>query len=261
LTRRAAAWYRPGVTGDALAAGSAPRRAAAGRADRLGLALGLGLAAGLAWAWTATATGAECAGASPLLPFLASWTLMMAAMMFPSLIPAVLSFSALVRPRSRRPLLAAGCFVAGYLAVWGLLGLPAHALLAGAHALGASWPELAARAAPLGGLMLVACGLYQLTPVKQRCLRHCRAPHLFLGQHWRDGAGGSLALGAHHGLYCAGCCASLMGVLLVVGVMDLAWMIGLSLLILLEKLVPAGPWIGRAAGLALCAAGVARVLA
>jgi len=242
----------------------APRASGRGAApDRAGfrLAIGLALVAGLAWAFTAAMARMDHGEVVSLPGFLAAWTVMMAAMMFPSLIPGALAFAALVRPRTRRPLLAACLFPAGYLAAWALLGLPAHALLAGAGALRAGFPELAAHAAAAGGIALVGCGLYQLTPFKERCLRHCRAPHLFLGQHWRDGPGGALALGAHHGLTCAGCCASLMGALLVVGVMDLAWMIGLGLLILLEKLLPFGAWVGRAAGLALCALGVARILA
>src|SRR3989442_162927 len=90
--------------------------------------------------------------------------------------------------------------------------------------------------------------------------RLCRVPLLFLGHHWRDGAGGALLLGAHHGLYCAGCCASLMVVLLVVGVMNVGWMVALSALIYLEKVLPAGGRVGRLAGLGLCAAGAARML-
>jgi predicted metal-binding membrane protein len=258
LTAIARAWYAPGVAGESL--GSRPAGRANGSAPGSGLALGLGLAAGLAWAHTASMARMEHGVATSLPAFLAAWTLMMAAMMFPSLIPGALAFAALVRPRTRRPGLSAALFAAGYLGAWALLGLPAHALLAGGRALETAFPALAARAAAAGGIALMACGLYQLTPLKQRCLRHCRAPHLFLGQHWRDGPVGALALGAHHGFFCAGCCASLMGVLLVVGVMDLAWMIGLSLLILLEKLLPFGPWIGRAAGLALCALGAARIL-
>jgi hypothetical protein len=116
-------------------------------------------------------------------------------------------------------------------------------------------------AAPAGGLVLIACGLFQLTPLKDTCLRHCRLPFLFLGHHWRDGLGGALLLGAHHGLYCAGCCASLMVVLLVVGMMDLAWMVGLSALIYLEKVLPGGALVGRLAGIALCGAGVTRIVA
>ena len=86
-------------------------------------------------------------------------------------------------------------------------------------------------------------------------------PHLFLGQHWRDGLWGALRLGAHHGLFCAGCCLSLMIVLLVVGVMNLTWMVGLSAVIYLEKVVPEGRLVGRVTGVALGGAGLWRIIA
>jgi len=177
--------------------------------------------------------------------------------MFPAVVPVVLAFVALARPRGAHTLVAAAVFVGGYLVVWGLLGLPAQALLAGAARLAEMLPGLAR----LGGPLLVLCGLYQLSPLKDACLRHCRVPHLFLGHHWRDGLGGALVMGAHHGLYCAGCCASIMVVLLVVGVMNVTWMVALSALIYLEKVLPAGGFVGRLAGVALCAAGAARLLA
>lgn len=141
--------------------------------------------------------------------------------------------------------------------MWSLLGVPAQALLAASASAVAAVPALART----GGAILVACGLYQLTPLKDACLRHCRVPHLFLGHHWRDGVSGAFLLGAHHGFYCAGCCASLMIVLLVVGVMDVGWMIALSMLIYLEKALPAGMRLGRIAGLGLCVMGVTKLLA
>jgi predicted metal-binding membrane protein len=118
--------------------------------------------------------------------------------------------------------------------------VPAHGLLVAIAGLRDATPRLAALLPALGGVMLIACGLYQLTPLKDACLNHCRVPHLFLGHHWRDGLGGAFVLGAHHGLYCAGCCASLMVVLMVVGLMNMVWMVGLSIVIYLEKIVPRG---------------------
>jgi len=239
-----------------------PRLGALGRSvqNDLGLELIIGgslvILAGLAWAWTVLAAMPDCDGIMPLPSFLMMWTIMMAAMMFPAVIPVVTAFMALTRSRQGRPVPAAVMFVGGYLVVWGLLGLPAEALLVGARRLVESAPGLA-RA---GGVILVACGIYQLTPLKDACLRHCRVPHLFLGHHWRDGLGGAFGLGVHHGLYCAGCCASIMIVLLVVGVMNITWMIGLSALIYLEKVLPAGTLVGRAAGLALCLTGVGRLI-
>jgi predicted metal-binding membrane protein len=223
---------------------------------RLLIAASLVILAGLAWAWTvAMAAMPECHRIG-LPSFVLMWTVMMAAMMFPAVIPVVLAFVGFTRSRGGSTTLAAVLFVAGYLVVWGLLALPAQALLAAAARVTAAAPALA-RA---GGAILVACGVYQLTPLKDACLRHCRVPHLFLGHHWRDGAGGALVLGAHHGLYCAGCCASIMVVLLVVGVMNVAWMVALSGLIFLEKVLPAGGAVGRLAGIALCVGGIARML-
>src|SRR5207249_1842983 len=249
---------RPVLDGDLVPDSRSRTDAPAGTdpGTQLFVAASLLILAGLAWAWTvAMAAMPECHRMG-VPSFLLMWTVMMAAMMFPAVIPVVLAFVALARTRQGHAGLAAGAFVGGYLVVWGLLGVPAEGLLAGAARLGAALPGLAR----LGGPLLVLCGLYQLTPLKNACLRHCRVPHLFLGHHWRDGLGGALVLGAHHGLYCAGCCASLMMVLLVVGVMDVAWMIALSALIYLEKVVPRGALVGRVAGIALCAAGLARLI-
>jgi predicted metal-binding membrane protein len=228
--------------------------AAGDPALRLVIGASLFVLAGLAWAWTGARAGMPACHCGGLVPFLVMWAVMMAAMMFPSVVPVVLAFVALARGRSRNTLWGAVLFVAGYVVVWTLLGLPARALLEAADGAVAAFPPLA-RA---GGALLVLCGLYQLTPLKNACLRHCRVPQLFLGHHWRDGLGGAFVLGAHHGLYCAGCCASLMVVLLVVGMMDVRWMIALTAVIYLEKVLPVGATIGRLAGIALCVLGVAR---
>ncbi|MBI3767480.1 MAG: DUF2182 domain-containing protein [Deltaproteobacteria bacterium] len=239
-------------------------------AIRLVIVASLVILSGLAWAWTVAAAAMPDCHLLGLGPFVIMWTIMMAAMMLPSMIPVVLAFTAFTRTRRGetgrvRPIsiagVAAGLFVSGYLVAWGLLGVPAYALLETATRLTDTLPAFAAAGPVVGGLLLIACGVYQLTPLKDACLRHCRVPHLFLGHHWRDGLGGALALGMHHGLYCAGCCASLMVVLMVVGLMNLTWMIGLSAIIYLEKIVPRGLVVGRAAGIALCAAGIARLVA
>lgn len=213
--------------------------------------------AALAWAWTASKADMPTCHGMGLLPFLVMWTVMMVAMMLPSVIPVVFAFVGLARTRGRPVLAATLAFVGGYLVVWALLGLPARGLVDGAVRMVVKVPALAHGA----GVVLVACGLYQMTPLKDACLVHCRVPQLFLGHHWRDGLDGAFLLGAQHGLYCAGCCASLMVVLLVVGMMNLAWMVGLSVLIALEKVLPSGRLIGRLAGCALVAVGVARMVA
>jgi predicted metal-binding membrane protein len=269
FTARAFRRYARRVDGfDFDAADRARDAADADPATRLLIVGSLVILSGLAWAWTVAATAMPACHLLGLGPFVVMWTVMMAAMMLPSVIPVVLAFTAFTRTRNRGTgragpegiaAVAAGFFVAGYLVAWGLLGVPAYALLEAAARLTDAAPAFAT-AGPVAGLLLVACGIYQLTPLKDACLRHCRVPHLFLGHHWRDGLGGALALGTHHGLYCAGCCASLMVVLMVVGLMNLTWMVGLSAVIYLEKIVPRGLVVGRAAGVALCAAGVARLV-
>ena len=246
--------HQPGIDAGAIVRPSDPAR-------RFVIAASLMILTGLAWAWTITAAAMPACHTLALAPFVVMWTVMMAAMMFPSVIPVVLAFATLARHRARSVTAAAAVFVGGYLVVWALLGVPVHAATVAIAELVAASPALTAAATATSGAALIACGLYQLTPLKDACLRHCRVPHLFLGHHWRDGIGGAFVLGAHHALYCAGCCAAIMLVLLIVGMMNLTWMVALSLLIYLEKVLPGGMLIGRAAGFALCAAGIARVLA
>lgn len=234
---------------------------AADPASRLLVGGTLVILSGLAWAWTVAMASMPACHVLGIGPFVVMWTVMMAAMMFPSVIPVVLAFEGFARGRIASPLLAATLFVLGYLVVWAALGVPAHALLVAAAGIDEALPSLAGALSVLGGVLLVLCGLYQLTPLKDACLRHCRVPHLFLGHHWRDGLGGAFLLGAHHGLYCAGCCASLMVVLMVVGLMNMVWMVGLTVVIYLEKIMPQGSLVVRAAGIALCAAGVQRIVA
>jgi len=104
--------------------------------------------------------------------------------------------------------------------------------------------------------LLVAAGLWQLTPIKQTCLRHCRSPVLFLSQNWRPGYGGAFRIGVHHGAYCLGCCWFLMGLLFFGGVMNFYWIMGLAAYVLLEKTVPVGHRVSGAVGMALCIWGI-----
>lgn len=127
---------------------------------------------------------------------------------------------------------------------------------------GLSWLYLAGEMAAMDPDMTMSpleasdLALYQLTPLKQVCLSHCRSPFDFLVNHWRDGAGGAWRMGWSHGLYCLGCCWILMALLFVVGAMDLLWVAGFAALVLLEKLLPSGLWIARVSGVALIAWGV-----
>jgi predicted metal-binding membrane protein len=113
--------------------------------------------------------------------------------------------------------------------------------------------------ATLGGAILLAAGLYQLTPLKQACLSHCRNPILFLTSHWRPGPAGAWRMGLAHGAFCLGCCWVLMALLFVGGIMNVVWIAGLALYVLFEKIVPAGHWLAYAAGAALSLGGIAMI--
>jgi len=108
----------------------------------------------------------------------------------------------------------------------------------------------------VAGSILLAAGLYQLTPVKQTCLSRCRSPITFLTAYWQPGLAGAFRMGLVHGAYCLGCCWFLMTLLFVGGVMNPFWIGALALYVLLEKLAPGGPWLSRASGVILSSAGL-----
>jgi len=112
-----------------------------------------------------------------------------------------------------------------------------------------------AATAPAGGVLLVLAGIYQFTPLKHACLRHCRSPLSFVLNRWRDGRTGAVAMGTEHGAYCLGCCWVLMLLLFVFGVMNLLWIAALTIAVLVEKAVPGGPLLARIAGAGMIAAG------
>ena len=190
------------------------------------------------------------------LLMLVMWWVMMAAMMLPTAAPMILLFAAIERRRTPRgPHVPTALFVAGYLLVWCVFGVFAVTLQSAASAAAVVGAEMAVTPAALAGGLLVAAGLYQLTPIKQTCLRQCRDPARFLAAYWRPGRAGALRMGLAHGGYCLGCCWFLMLLLFVGGVMNLAWIGGLALFVLMEKLVSAGHRLSQAAGLALIAVG------
>ena len=108
----------------------------------------------------------------------------------------------------------------------------------------------------LAGSILLAAGIWQLTPLKQACLKHCRSPLHFLSHKWRKGRWGAFRMGAEHGAFCLGCCWGLMALLFFGGVMNLYWITGLAIIVELEKLVPAGPWLAKAIGVVFMLWGV-----
>ena len=187
------------------------------------------------------------------------WWIMMVAMMLPSAAPMVLLFAAVNRKQREtgRPYAATSVFALGYLAAWAGFSLVAVMLQWGFERTSLLSPTLVGANVIFGGVVLLAAGVYQLTPLKHACLGHCRSPHAFLGTHWRRSASGALRMGLVHGAYCVGCCWFLMGLLFVGGVMNLYWIIGLALFVFFEKSVPVGHWLGYATGAALSVWGVA----
>ncbi len=185
------------------------------------------------------------------------WAVMMVAMMTPSAAPVVLLFAGTQRLRgAERIPLAAVVFGAGYLLVWTAFSAAAAAGQWALHQAAMLSPAMSTTSAWLGGGILVAAGIYQLTPSKRACLTHCQSPLGFLMSHWRNGKAGALRMGIAHGTYCVGCCWALMCVLFVVGVMNLAWVAALAIFVLVEKLEPTGAIVARVAGGAMIAAGV-----
>lgn len=196
-------------------------------------------------------------GTTELLLLFAMWWVMMAGMMLPGVAPVILTFATVNRNRRARaePYVPSAVFTAGYLLAWGGFSLAATlAQEALERAALLSPMDMTTNSRLLGGLLFLAAGLYQFTPVKLACLRLCRSPLDFVVNHWRDGPGGALRMGLTHGLHCLGCCWILMLLLFVGGVINLLWVAALAGVVLIEKLT-AGPWIGRAGGALLVACG------
>lgn len=194
------------------------------------------------------------------LLMLIMWIVMMVGMMTPSAAPMLLLYARVGRQARQQdhPFAAMGWFAAGYLLIWTLFALIAT---------GAQWqleraalltPMLASASHVLGGILLIAAGIYQWLAIKDVCLTQCQSPLTFIQQHGGFSATkrGALKLGVRHGLYCVGCCWALMLLLFVGGVMNILWIAGLTILILLEKLIPTGRLIPRFAGVLLIGFGL-----
>jgi predicted metal-binding membrane protein len=158
---------------------------------------------------------------------------------------------------SGRPFAPSGWFASGYLIAWfgfSLAATFAQWLLERAALL---TPMMESASALLGGIVLIAAGIYQWTPIKEACLSYCQAPLTFIMRHggFRPDAGGALALGLRHGLYCIGCCWTLMLLLFIGGVMNVLWIATLAGLVLLEKALPFGQFVSRIAGCGFVAGG------
>jgi len=245
------------------------------RRDRLAVAAGVLGVAALAWmhvvgmACHDGAIRGDAMGAAMGLPHVAAWgvrelallfamwAVMMVAMMLPSAAPLVLLFATVARRRRERqsPAAPTSALAVGYLLAWTAFSSAAALAQWGLHRAALLSPAMASTSPTFGGLLLVAAGAYQWTPLKGRCLAACHSPLGFLSREWREGVGGALVMGARHGLFCVGCCWVLMALLFVAGVMNLLWVAALAVFVLVEKAAPAGGWLGRAAGLLLAAWG------
>jgi len=247
------------------------------RRDGWIVGVSLVLLAGLCWVYLAVVAGAmnamtDAGGSTQfmwLMPMgrwdladfgLAAlmWIVMMIGMMVPSAAPMILLY-AVVRRREAgagKVLPPTALFLAGYLAVWAGFSLAAAALQFGLVEARLMSDLMRSESAAVGAGILIGAGAYQLSTWKSACLAHCRSPIAFLLHHWRPGAAGALRMGLSHGAYCLGCCWLVMCVLFAVGVMNLAWVAGISILVLAEKITPFGAAIARIAGVLLIGAGV-----
>lgn len=245
------------------------------RNDRILVVSGLLVVVVLSWVYLFSGAGTMQEMGDMLMPMssgpwtvdhamvmLVMWTVMMAAMMLPSAAPMVLFYATIARNRHAKgqPATASSIFVLGYVAIWTAFSLGAVMLQFALERAAMLSPMMEATSITLAGALLIAAGIYQWTPFKQACLLRCRSPLEFVLTHWRRGARGAFVMGAQHGMYCVGCCWMLMLLLFVGGVMNLGWIAGLAVFVLVEKLAPAGHWIGRCAGVLLIGWGIATLV-
>ena len=190
--------------------------------------------------------------------FVAVWTVMMAAMMLPTAAPMIFMFASAQARRGREVAVPTWIFMAGYILVWAGAGIAVYVLVQIGSELATSLaPAQRSKWAPIAlGATVAGAGIYQFTPIKRICLRHCRSPLAFITQHWRDGRVGALAMGLKHGSYCFGCCWALFAVLVAAGVMSVAWMLLLTLIVLVEKMLPQARRAGAAIGIVLISLGI-----
>lgn len=211
------------------------------------LAAALLVLATLAWVASERLTGgmASMPGADlgNVTFYTATWVVMMAAMMFPSVAPMVIVYDRLrAGHRARRGdapgLEGTAAFVAGYLVTWTVAGLAAYAALEAVRAVDAAVLAWERAGREVAAAVILAASAYQLTPIKRACLTRCRGPFSFVLEHWREGRRGALRMGTIHGAWCVGCCWALMAGLFALGLMSVGWMAFIAALITIEKLLP-----------------------
>jgi predicted metal-binding membrane protein len=204
-----------------------------------------------------SATGAQPWTVTEFTLRLAMWAVMMVAMMVPTAAPMTLLYAAVARKAAAQhnPLASTSVFVSGYIAMWTIFSVVATIAQHALDQAALLSPLMVSRSAGLGATLLIAAGVYQLTPLKNACLRNCRAPAHFLSRHWRTGNLSSFRMGLRLGAYCVGCCWILMGLLFLGGVMNLLWIAAIAIFVLLEKTIPFGDVSGRFAGVAMILVG------
>jgi predicted metal-binding membrane protein len=213
---------------------------------QLGLIFALLLLAAIAWAVTGDRMSGMDAGPGTdpgsLGFWVTAWVVMMAAMMFPSIAPMVVMHARIEDGRRQRGSEAqagtTALFVCGYLLTWTAAGLVGYGIIQIGESLNLDFLAWDNAGPYVAGGVIIAAGIYQLTPLKDVCLKHCRSPMAFLLMNWRTGRTGSLIMGLEHGGWCVGCCWGLMAALFALGVMSIGWMVFVAALIALEKLLP-----------------------
>ena len=245
--------------------------------DRVVVAAGVAALVALAWAYLVyVAQSGSGMGSGMAMTQLESWSaadfglmflmwaVMMVAMMVPTAAPMILLFATVNRRRREQaqPYVPTGVFLSGYVIVWSAFAALATVANWGLHVNSLLTSMMGpTSSAYLGGALLLTAGVFQWSPLKYACLSHCRSPLGFLMSEWRDGAGGALRMGLKHGGYCLGCCWLLMGLLFVLGVMNLLWIAALAAFVLMEKVIPRGLLVSRVTGLLMAGWGMWMVAA
>ena len=239
------------------------------RRDRWLILVGIVLSVGLAWAYLVdmalgmSDTTMMMAEATPwaagtVVSMIIMWAVMMVGMMLPSASPMILIFAKVARRKRELGRVSAPTpiFVLGYVVVWTVFSIAAGLVQSALQGVALLSPMLVSTSGYLGGGLFVLAGLYQLTPLKNACLRYCRSPMDFVLNHWREGRRGAFLMGLEHGAWCAGCCWAIMALLFVLGGMNLVWVAALTVLVLVEKVIPGGEWVARGGGIAMLGIGI-----
>jgi predicted metal-binding membrane protein len=201
--------------------------------------------------WTATEFGLR----------LAMWAVMMVAMMVPTAAPMTLMYAAVARKAAAQhsPLAPTFVFVTGYVTMWTIFSVVATIAQHALDRAALLSPTMVSTSARFGAALLIAAGIYQLTPLKNACLENCRAPAHFMSRYWRAGGLGAFRMGLRLGVYCVGCCWILMALLFVGGVMNLLWIAVIAIFVLLEKTIPFGDVGGKVIGATMILVGALSV--